>query len=109
MKFKAVGIEMNDDVAASFDLSKEWENWDGEQYESTFCDIFENKHGIRPTWIMEFHSSRGAEISGLRGFNDCATYLLFQSDEERDLLDSLSEILDENDIEIERGSWSQLV
>jgi hypothetical protein len=47
-------------------------------------------------------------VSGLTGFSDGSTYVLFDVDEEGEAWDKLLETLDENSIELQSGSWSQL-
>jgi hypothetical protein len=104
----AVGFEINNTVAETLGLLEQWEEWDGEQYDSEFGYEFEEKHGVTPSRVVTFEDSRGGEISGLTGFTTGSTYVLFDEDESGEAWDKLVETLEENDIELEEGSWSQL-
>jgi hypothetical protein len=104
----AVGFEINMTVAEELGLLEQWEEWDGEQYDSEFGYEFEEKYGVTPARVITFEDSRGGEISGLTGFTSGATYVLFDEDESGDDWDKLVEILEEKGITLEDGSWSQL-
>jgi hypothetical protein len=104
----AVGFEINNTVAENLGLLEQWEEWDGEQFDSEFGYEFEEKHGVTPSRVITFEDSRGGEISGLTGFTNGSTYVLFDEDESGEAWDKLVETLEENDIELEDGSWSQL-
>ena len=105
---KATGFEIDSDVAEKLGLLEQWEEWDGEQYDSEFGYEFEEKYGVSPSRVITFEDTRGGEVSGLTGFNDGSTYVLFDVDEEGEVWDKLLEVLDENGIELQSGSWSQL-
>jgi hypothetical protein len=104
----AVGFEINNTVAETLGLLEQWEEWDGEQYDSEFGYEFEEKYGITPQRVVKFYERKGGEISGLSGFTDGSTYVLFDEDESGEAWEKLVETLEENDIELEEGSWSQL-
>ena len=105
---KATGFEIDSDVAEKLGLLEQWEEWDGEQYDSEFGYEFEDKYGVTPSRVITFEDTRGGEVSGLTGFSDGSTYVLFDVDEEGEAWDKLLETLDENSIELQSGSWSQL-
>lgn len=105
---RAVGFEINMSVAETLGLLEQWEEWDGEQFDSEFGYEFEEKHGVTPTRVITFTNSRGGEISGLEGFANGSTYVLFDENERGESWEKLLELLEENDVELEDGSWSQL-
>lgn len=105
---RAVGFEINMSVAETLGLLEQWEEWDGEQFDSEFGYEFEEKHGVTPVRVITFTDSRGGEISGLTGFANGSTYVLFDENERGVAWEKLIELLEENDIDLEDGSWSQL-
>ena len=105
---RAVGFEINMTVAETLGLLEQWAEWDGEQFDSEFGYEFEEKHGVKPVRVITFTDSRGGEISGLTGFANGSTYVLFDENERGMAWEKLIELLEENDIELEDGSWSQL-
>jgi hypothetical protein len=104
----AVGFEINLVVAEKLDLLDQWEEWDGEWFDSNFGYEFEDKYGVMPLRVTEFHEKKGGEISGLTGFANGSTYVLFDDEESGEARDKLVEILEEKGIELEEGSWSEL-
>lgn len=104
----AVGFEMNLVVAEKLELLDQWEEWDGEWYDSNFGYEFEEKYGVTSTAVIEFQERKGGEISGLTGFTNDTTYVLFDEDESGEAWDKLLALLDEKGIELEEGSWAQL-
>ena len=104
----AVGFEMNLIVAEKLELLEQWEEWDGEQYDSDFGYEFEEKYGVTPARVIKFYERKGGEISGLTGFANDTTYVLFDEDESGEAWDKLVALLDEKGIELEDGSWAQL-
>ena len=105
---RAVGFEINNDVAENLGLLEQWEEWDGEQFDSEFGYEFEEKHGVTPSRVITFEDSRGGEISGLTGFTNGATYVLFDEDESGDAWDKLLALLEEKGVDLDTGSWSQM-
>ena len=104
----AVGFEINMVVAEKLDLLEQWEEWDGEWYDSNFGYEFEEKYGVTPIAVIEFQERKGGEISGLTGFANGSTYVLFDEDEGEEAWDKLVKTLEEKGIELDEGSWSQL-
>ncbi len=104
----ATGFEINLTVAEKLDLLEQWEEWDGEWYDSNFCCELGEKYGVTPTAVIEFRERKGSEISGLTGFANDTTYVLFDEDESGEAWDKLVALLEEKGIELDRGSWSQL-
>jgi hypothetical protein len=105
---KAVGVEMNDEVAEDLGLLEQWEEWDGDQYESALMEDFESKYGVTPERLITFKDERGGEVSGVTGFEDGVTYLLFDKNESGDEWEALLDILSDKQIDLVKGSWSQL-
>ena len=104
----AVGFEMNLAAAYKLDMVDQWEEWDGEWYDSNFGYEFEEKYGVTPIAVIEFQERKGSEISGLTGFANDTTYVLFDKDESGEAWDKLVATLEEKGIELEEGSWAQL-
>ena len=105
---RAVGFEINLAVAEKLELVDPWEEWDGEWYDSNFGYDFEEKYGVAPIGVIEFKERKGGEISGLTGFANDTTYVLFDEDESGEAWDKLVAALEEKGIELEEGSWAQL-
>jgi len=99
---------MNTSVAEALGLLEQWEEWDGDQYENDLVYDFEDKYGLAPERLITFDDSRGGEISGLTGFESGTTYLLFDKNESGEEWDALLDILNDNQIEVVEGRWSQL-
>ena len=104
----ATGFQMNLAAADKLDMVDQWEEWDGEWYDSNFCCEFEEKYGVTPISVIEFRERKGSEISGLTGFANDTTYVLFDEDESGEAWDKLVALLEEKGIELDTGSWSQL-
>jgi hypothetical protein len=105
----AKGIEINEEVASALGLLEQWEEWDGDQYESAFMEEFESLYDVTPERLVTFNDERGGEISGVEGFVDGVTYLLFDKNESGEEWDALLALFEEKDIALEEGSWSQLM
>lgn len=104
----AVGFEIDSSVAEKLGLLEQWEEWDGEQYDSEFGYEFEEKYGVTPWRVVKFYEQKGGEISGLSGFADGSTYVLFDDEESGEAWDALVNFLGNNNIELEDGTWSEL-
>lgn len=105
----AKGFKINDFVAEDLGIEECWGEWDGEQFDSDLAYEIEEKLGVYPYRIIKFEESRGGEITGLEGFDNGSTYVLFEEDESGEAWDKLEEMLEEKDITIESGAWSQLM
>jgi hypothetical protein len=104
----ATGFEINISVAESLNLLEAWEEFDGEECDSNFASEFEATYKVYPRYIRSFREERGGEVSGLTGFSEGVIYVLFDRDEEGEDWDNLVKLLEEHNIELESGSWSQL-
>ena len=104
----AQGIEMNMSTAEALGLLDQWEEWDGDQYENDLIYDFEEKYSVTPERLITFDDSRGGEISGLKGFENGATYLLFDKGESGEEWEAFLDVLADNQIDVVEGSWSQL-
>lgn len=105
---RATGFVINYTVAENLGMLEAWEDFDGEECDSNFASEFEATFNVYPRYVRSFHETRGGEVSGLTGFSEHVTYVLFDTDEEGEDWDKLVKVLEEKDIELESGSWSQL-
>jgi hypothetical protein len=105
-----VGFEMTDNLADALGLSEDWETWDGDEHDSVLLDAIEEKFGVSPWGIAELREERGGHRTGITGFEDGYTYLLF---EERDTRvpnwKAFSDLCEEAGSTETEGSWSQLM
>jgi hypothetical protein len=104
----AKGFKVDMLVAEKLGLLDEWEEWDGEQYDSDFAYAFEDKWSVTPERVVKFEDTRGGEITGLSGFQNGETYVLFEKNEKGPHWKALRDALKQNDIPLEEGTWSQL-
>jgi hypothetical protein len=105
----AKGFKIDDFVAQDLGIEECWGEWDGEQFDSDLAYEIEEKLGVYPYRIVKFEDSRGGEITGLTGFENGETYVLFGSGEDGEAWEKLEALLEEKDISVESGSWSQLM
>lgn len=105
---RAQGFEMNGDVAEALGLLQQWEEWDGDQFESELMADFEEKYGVTPERLIKFDDRKGGEVSGVTGFENGLHYLLFDKGETGDEWEALLDVLADNQLDIIEGSWSQL-
>ena len=105
----AKGFKINDFVAEDLGI-EDWESlWGGEQFDCELAYEIEEKFGVYPYRILKFEESRGGEITGLSGFDNGETYVLFDEDESGEEWDKFEALLEEKGITIDSGSWSQLM
>jgi len=105
----AVGFAIDEEVAKQLGLSHEYEVWDSEWDYDSFCMEFDYLYGVYPDKIQRFEYSRGGEVQGLSGFEYDCTYVIF--DESRVGTEewlSMLHKLEEHQVFIEEGSWSEL-
>ena len=103
--FSGFGFEFPDELVPKFELSeKNWKMLEIGDPDPTF-DEFEEKFGVRPTYIIEFEYERGGYYQGLTGFEYNKTYLIFDDDDE----DALKKCKFPVEVDISHGKWSQLV
>lgn len=105
---RATGFVINESVAETLGLLEAWEDFDGEECDSNFAAEFEGAFNVYPRYVRSFRETRGGEVSGLTGFAERVSYVLFEDDEEGADWDNLVKLLEEKGIELETGSWSQL-
>jgi len=77
--------------------------------EDAFFDGFEDKYGIEPYKFTDTTYERGGYVQGLSGFDWDKVYVCFDptqtgDDKWQKMIDSLNEV----DVDIEEGHWSEL-
>lgn len=105
------GFAINSDVAENFGILDEYLLWEEEYNEMPLFEVFEEKFGVEPEKIKFFEYHRGGEVQGLQGFEYDLTYILFDKDTEKafpEEWDSLTVLLEDHDIDMIEGSWSEL-
>ena len=84
-------------------------DWSGDHYDDAVFDEIHSWHQVTPMWIGNLPDERGGEISGVRGFDIYTDYLIFDpSDQDEEHWAAFKQLLDENNIPLIEGSWSQL-
>jgi hypothetical protein len=83
-------------------------DWSGDHYDEEVFDAFRSWHEVEPMWVGELVEERGGEINGVSGFTD-GQYIIFDPREQsEEKWEAFKKLLQENDIELIEGSWSQL-
>lgn len=86
------------------------DTWDGNEcFDDELFNEFEGEHGVTPMRIGSLQDERGGEVSGVRGFELGINYLFFDPEEQdEDDWAKFESFLDDQGIQIVKGSWSQL-
>lgn len=83
-------------------------DWSGDHYDQDVIDAFINCYGVEPMWVGELTEERGGEISGVSGF-DYGEYVIFNVNEQDEKMwQAFLKKLEENNISLVEGAWSQL-
>ena len=84
-------------------------DWSGDHYDDAVFEEVDAWHGVVPMWIGNLPEERGGEISGVTGFDSSTEYLIFNPrEQDSESWESFKAHLDEHNIPIIEGSWSQL-
>jgi len=105
-----VGFEMTDALVEALDIGELWETWDGDEHDPEILETIEEKFGVVPYMVARLVEERGGERTGIEGFEDGMTYLLFESRDTR-VPDwkEFSELCESAGSQETEGSWSQLM
>jgi hypothetical protein len=105
------GFVIDHDLADNFGILDEYLIWEEEYNEAPLLETFEEKFGVGPDRVRYFEYSRGGEVQGLQGFEYDLTYVLFDKYSEKIYSkewEKFTNILEEHDIDLIEGSWSEL-
>ena len=105
------GFAIDHELAEDIDLLDEYVIWATEEDEAPLLTAMEEKYGLLPEKVKYFEYIRHGEIQDLEGFDYDSTYILFdESTEEENLNEwnNLRTILDEHDVIITQGEWSEI-
>lgn len=84
-------------------------DWSGDNYDDFIFDEFSSHHDVVPMRVGELNDERGGEVSGVTGFEQGVEYLIFDPREQNDSAwNQFKAYLEEHDIDLVEGSWSQL-
>ena len=102
------GFIFNEDVAEDLGILNEYRMWEEDYDYTPLIEIFNEKFGVEPEYPKRFDRDY---VQGLQGFDWDVTYLLFDSYLEKayaDEWDKFTSNLEEMDIDLIEGSWSEL-
>ena len=105
------GFIINEDVAEQLGVLEEYLIWENDYDEEILLERFEELHNVLPDRLRSFEWRRGGEVQGLQGFEYDVPYLVFNDDVAEDYKEdweNLSALLEENDVEVVDGFWSEL-
>ena len=85
------------------------DTWDGTSYDDVVFDAIYEEFDVQPMRIGNLPDERGGETSGVIGFDTDTEYLFFDKrEQDEDSWNDFVDMLEENNIMITEGSWSQL-
>tara|TARA_Y100000593_G_scaffold93760_1_gene189921 strand:- start:30 stop:371 length:342 start_codon:yes stop_codon:yes gene_type:complete len=103
------GFAVDGDVAEKLQLNEAYDTYEMSYDEEGFFEGFEKKFGIEPYKFADTTYERGGYVQGLSGFDYDKTYLCFAPSQARgDKWAQMLETLEDLDITIEEGHWSEL-
>jgi len=102
------GFAIDPDLAEALDLLEEYLAWEEEHTCISFCSAFEEKYGVLPEAVKLFDYDEVDTIKDLCGFEWDRSYVLFEDYQEGTAdWEKLAEILEEEDVSIDYGNWSE--
>ena len=105
------GFIFNEDVAEELGILNEYRMYQDDFDYDPLIEVFNEKFGVEPEYPKHFKWERGGYVQGLQGFEYDVPYLVFCDDVAEDYKEDwekLSDFLEENDVEIVDGFWSEL-
>lgn len=105
------GFVINEEVAEQLGVLEEYLIWENDYDEEILLERFEELHNVLPDRLRSFEWRKGGYVQGLQGFEYDVPYLVFCDDVAEDYKEDwekLSALLEENDIEVVDGFWSEL-
>ncbi len=102
------GFAVDGTVAERLQLNEAFDNYEMSYEEEDFFDGFEEKYGVLPESVRLFDYDESEAIRDLCGFEWDRPYVLFEDYQEGTPdWEKLSEILEEEDVSIDYGNWSE--
>ena len=90
-------------------LMEALDEWSGDSYDDVVFDAIYEEFGIEPMRMGNLPDERGGEVSGVTGFDTDTEYLFFdQREQDDDSWQAFLDTLEEHNIPLVEGSWSQL-
>ena len=105
------GFIFNEDVAEELGVLQEYQLYQEDYDYDPLKEAFNEKYGVEPEYPKHFKWEKGGYVQGLQGFDWDVEYLLFddwvveQCPEE---WDKFINTMEEMDIDVIEGSWSEL-
>ena len=85
------------------------DEWSGEIYDDVVFDAIYEEFGVEPMRMGNLPDERGGEISGVTGFDTDTEYVFFDKrEQDDDSWQAFLDTLEEHNIPLVEGSWSQL-
>jgi len=102
------GFIINSELAEILGLLEEYMAWkEGSDHES-FCIAFEEKFGIFPETLQAFDYEHSQTVQDLTGFEWETSYVLFEDYQEGSAdWEKMIDVLEEEDINVDHGSWAE--
>ena len=105
------GFIFNEDVADQLGILEEYQIYQNDYDYDPLIEVFNQKFGVEPEYPKYFKWEKGGYVQGLQGFDWDTEYLLFDTYVEQqypDEWDKFINSLEEMDIDLIEGSWSEL-
>jgi hypothetical protein len=103
------GFAVNGAVAEKLQLTEAFDNYEMSYDEADFFGGFEDKFGIEPYMMADTMYERGGYVQGLTGFEWDSKYVCFDPTQVgSQKWNRMLAILEEADIHMKEGHWSQL-
>ena len=102
------GFIFNEDVAEDLGILNEYKMWEEDYDYTPLVEVFNEKFGVEPEYPKRFDRDY---VRGLQGCDCDVTYLLFDYYVEKayaDECDRFTNSLEDMDIDMIEGSWSDL-
>jgi len=101
------GFVIDSELAETLELLEEYMDFEDNGDYEQFCSAFEEKYGIYPDKIESFQFERYAELHSMNGFEWDKTYVLFEDYQENTPdWEKMVDVLEEEDVNIDYGSWA---
>ena len=107
----SAGFVIDHELAEVFGLEDEFLVWESDWDDCDFIEEFEAKYGLLPDSLKWFEYEHGGYIQGLEGFEYDAAYVLFDEtleEQDPEKWQQLVELLEEHDVSMDTGTWSEM-
>ena len=103
------GFALDTDTAEKLELTEAFNVYEMSYEENDFFDQFVEKFGIEPYKFADTTYERGGYVQGLTGFEWDKTYICFAPTQTGDdKWKKMLSVLEELDVTVEEGRWSEL-